>query len=202
MILQREPPASAACGRVARCSGQGAQASWSSRRRRAGLSTCRPSGTARPFGSSHASFRPTTIVSGDVVAGEGPGPDPGGDEPLAGEPVIGDGHGGARHVQPPGQLPGREVGWSHAAGRATQRPGPGRSGQGDHRCQPVHDPGHRRRRRAPVGSTGLVRPPGLHRVPKEHHDDARARRCGWRWRDHGATPRKRRRLASNPWRSS
>jgi hypothetical protein len=45
--------------------------------------------------------------AGDRLADEGPGASPGGDESLAGEPVVGDLHGGARDTQAPGQLPGR-----------------------------------------------------------------------------------------------
>jgi hypothetical protein len=45
--------------------------------------------------------------AGDRLADEGPGACPRRDEPLAGEPVVGDRHGGARDTQAPGQLPGR-----------------------------------------------------------------------------------------------
>ena len=55
-----------------------------------------------------SSGRPGTVAgAGDGRADEGPGTDPGGDEPLAAEPVVGDRHGGARDAEAPGQLPGR-----------------------------------------------------------------------------------------------
>ena len=43
--------------------GRACQVSYSSGRRIAGPPTCRPSGTARPFGSSHASWRPSAVRS-------------------------------------------------------------------------------------------------------------------------------------------